>query len=164
MFVAVQRHGSVRAVPVNNDRIVELAPVIDKMISRKAQLVSDGHHSYRQIGRSFAAHDTVSHGKREYVRGQTHTNTAESFGALLERAKWGVFHFLSSKHLPRYLNEFEFRWEHRIPEEKITRTGSKKVVMKPMPVLPMLASLLSSAAGKQLRRTGNRGIFSFNLA
>lgn len=160
--MAVQRHGSVRAVPVQNDRITELGPVIDKLISGKARLMSDGHKSYRRIGRNFAAHETVSHGKREYVRGKTHTNTAESFGALLERAKLGVFHFLSSKHIHRYLVELEFRWDHRIPEDKITRTGKKKIVMKPMPVLEIVASLLSAAAGKQVRRTQNRGILSLD--
>ena len=162
MFVAAQRHGSVRAVPVKNDQIAELRPVINKIISRKAELMSDGHRSYQRIGSNFATHDTVCHGKREYARGQIHTNTAESFGALLERTKLGVFHFLSSKHVHRYLNELEFRWDHRIPEEKITRTGNKKIVMKPMPVLQMLSSLLSAAAGTQLRRTTNRGILSFN--
>lgn len=161
--MAVQRHGSVRAVPVKNDRVVELRPVIDEIISRKAALMSDGSRSYQRIGQDFATHDSVTHGKREYARGQTHTNTAESFGALLERAKWGVFHFLSGKHLHRYLNEFEFRWDHRIPVEKITRAGAKKIVMKPMPVLQMLASLLSTVAGKQLRRTANRGVLSLTF-
>ena len=162
--MAAQRHGSVRAVPDKNSQIGVLAPVIDKIISSNAELMSDGHHSYRWMGRNFTTHDTVSHGKREYARGQTHTNTAESFGALLERTKLGVFHFLSNSHIHRYLNELEFRWDHRIPEEKITRTGKKKIVMKPMPVMQVLASLLSAAAGKQLRRTRNRGIFSFNTA
>ena len=124
--MAAQRHGSVRAVPVKNSQIGVLAPVIDKIISSNAELMSDGHHSYRWMGHNFATHDTVSHGKREYARGQTHTNTAESFGALLERTKLGVFHFLSNNHIHRYLNELEFRWHHRIPEEKITRTGMKK--------------------------------------
>ncbi len=160
--MAAQRHGSVRAVPVKNDQIAELRPVIDKIISRKAELMSDGHRSYQRLGSNFATHDTVCHGKREYARGQTHTNTAESFGALLERTKLGVFHYLSSKHVHRYLNELEFRWGHRIPEEKVTRTGKRKIVMKPMPVLQMLASLLRTAAGTQLRRTTNRGILSFN--
>jgi len=38
----------------------------------------------------------------------------------------GVFHYFSGKHLSRYLNEFSFRWEHRIPVEKTTKSGKRK--------------------------------------
>jgi hypothetical protein len=42
-----------------------------------------------------------------------HTNTAESFFALLKRGHFGTFHQLSKKHLSRYCDEFAFRWNHR---------------------------------------------------
>lgn len=42
-----------------------------------------------------------------------HANAAESFGALLKRGHYGIFHKLSKKHLHRYCSEFEFRWNHR---------------------------------------------------
>ena len=67
--------------------------------------MTDQHHSFRHIANDYAAHSTVNHLRKQYVDGDTHTNTAESFGALLERAKLGVFHYMSSKHLSRYLNE-----------------------------------------------------------
>jgi hypothetical protein len=92
-----------------------------------------------------------------------HANTTESFGALLERAKQGVFFFMSAKHLDRYLHEFEFRRNHRIPEERKTKTGKKKIVMRPMPVIDMLISLLSTANGKQLFRTSNGSIKAFSV-
>ena len=69
-------------------------------------------------------HLTVSHGEKEYVRDAVHINTAESFGALLECAKQGVFHYLSQNHLHRYLHEFEFRWEHRVPARTIKKKGN----------------------------------------
>lgn len=47
---------------------------------------------------------------KEYVRGQAHTNGIESFWALLKRGYTGVFHHFTWKHLPRYLAEFETRW------------------------------------------------------
>ena len=106
----------------------------------------------------FAIHHWVNHSKKEYARGQVHNNTAESFSAILERAKQGVFHYLSRKHLSRYLHEIGFRWDHRIPELKVTKNGELKLVMKPMPVRKMLKSLLSQATGRQLRRSPNGGI------
>ena len=42
-----------------------------------------------------------------------HTNTAESFFALLKRGHYGTFHQLSKQHLHRYCNEFGFRWTER---------------------------------------------------
>jgi hypothetical protein len=65
----------------------------------------------------------VKHSKRDYSRGQVHCNTAESFSSLFERARMDVFHYLSPKHLSRYLNAFEFRWEQRLPVEKVAKSG-----------------------------------------
>ncbi|WP_076750437.1 transposase [Desulfatitalea tepidiphila] len=59
----------------------------------------------------FAAQDWVNHSQKEYVRGEAHNNTAESFNANLERAKLGVFHYMSKKHLARYLHEVCFRMQ-----------------------------------------------------
>ena len=44
------------------------------------------------------------------MRGKAHTNGIESFWALLKRGHYGVFHQLSWKHLDRYLDEFQARW------------------------------------------------------
>ena len=124
--------------------------------------MSDQHHSHMRIGKKYSNHSTVNHLRKEYARDNVHTNTTESFGALLERAKQGVFHFMSTKHLNRYLHEFEFRWNHRIPEEKITTKGKKKIVMRPMPVMDVLNSLLAKANRKQLFRTSNGSLKDYS--
>ena len=120
--------------------------------------MTDQLRAYKKLGKRYAAHDWVNHREKEYARGNAHNNTAESFNAILERAKQGVFHFLSKKHLQRYLNEIGFRWDHRTPELKLTRKGDYKIVMKPMPVVRKIRSLLLNSVGRQLRRTGNGGI------
>ena len=95
---------------------------------------------------------------REYSRGKVHCNTAESFSSIFERARVGVFHYLSRTHLSRYLNEFSFRWEHRVPEEKLTNSGKVKITMKPIPIIDMLFLLIMRCAGAHLRRTKYWGI------
>ncbi len=41
------------------------------------------------------------------------SNFAESFFSVLKRGILGSFHHVSEKHLPRYLAEFDFRWNKR---------------------------------------------------
>jgi len=47
------------------------------------------------------------------VQGSVHTNSIESFWALLKRGVMGSFHQFSKKYLPLYLAEFTFRHHHR---------------------------------------------------
>jgi len=47
--------------------------------------------------------------KGNSARAGVHNNTAESFNSQLERAKQGVFHWLSTDHVQRYINEVAFR-------------------------------------------------------
>jgi hypothetical protein len=58
----------------------------------------------------------------------------------------------------RIYPEFSFRWEHRVPVEKITKSGKKKIQMKPMPVMDMLFLLIMRCSGSHLRRTKQWGI------
>ena len=156
--MAVERNGPVRAVPVASDKISELSPQVERFVDKDVYLITDENRAYRSIGKQFAAHHWVNHSHKEYARGDIHNNTAESFNAILERAKQGVFHYLSKKHLSRYLHEIGFRWDHRIPELRLTKKGDLKLVMKPMSVIIKLKSLLSRASGRQLRRSLNGGI------
>lgn len=158
MLIAVERQGPVRAVPVENEKVATLKPIIERIIDKKAHLMSDSHRSYIHIGQQFLNHSHVNHSLREYRRGNVHCNTAESFSSLFERARMGVFHYFSKKHLSRYLNEFSFRWEHRVPVEKTTKSGKKKNQMKPIPVMDMLFLLIRRCSGVHLRRTKQWGI------
>ena len=161
MVIAAQRSGPVRAVPVESEKVSEIQPIIDKYIDKGSHLMTDRHRSYLNIGQQFAEHSAINHSSGEYAREDVHNNTAESFSAILERAKVGVFHFLSKKHLSRYLNEFEFRWTNRTPEKRKNKTGKIKIVMKPLPVIDMIIMLIIRFSGVLLRRTSNWGIHSY---
>ena len=54
-------------------------------------------------------HERVDHSKKEYVRGDVHTNSIEGFWAALKRGINGTYVWVSAKHLQKYLWEFEFR-------------------------------------------------------
>ena len=74
-----------------------------------AQVYTDEHGGYKAVpNRSI-----VKHGIGNYVNGQVHTNGIESFWAMLKRGYKGVYHHMSPKHLPRYINEFVGRHNQR---------------------------------------------------
>jgi transposase-like protein len=159
VFVAASRDGQVRASVVANDSYAELAPRVNRFVATTADLMSDQLPVYQKVAEDYASHASVNHGAKEFVNGETHNNTAESFNAILERAKQGVFHFLSKLHLQRYVSEVVFRWNHRFPAKEISKNGMKKIIYKAKPILEQLQSLLMYAVGTQLRRSTVGGIF-----
>jgi hypothetical protein len=98
-LVAVERNGPVQSAPVPNESIASLSLIIDRFFDKRAHLRTDELHAYKQIGRKYASHMWVNHRRKEYSLGDTHNNTAESYNAMLERARQGAFHYLSKKHL-----------------------------------------------------------------
>jgi transposase-like protein len=58
-------------------------------------------------------HEVIKHGENEYVRGEVHTNSVESFWSLLKRGVLGTYHNVSKKYLPLYLAEFQYRFNNR---------------------------------------------------
>ena len=52
---------------------------------------------------------TVRHSLQEYVKGNCHTNGAESFWSMLKRSYHGTFHHFSEQHSDRYVGEFAAR-------------------------------------------------------
>jgi len=91
-----------------------LKRAIRENVKKSAAIMTDEFPSYRGLGREFTGgHETVNHGERQYVRGDVHVNSAESFFALLKRGVHGTFHHVSKQHLHRYCDEFGFRWDHR---------------------------------------------------
>ena len=57
--------------------------------------------------------EAVDHSTKEWVRGDVHTNTVENVWSLFKRSVIGSYHQVSVKHLPAYLDEFEWRYNNR---------------------------------------------------
>jgi transposase-like protein len=110
----VERGGEVRSFRMANVTGLELKGAIRRNVSRDARIMTDSFKSYRGLGKEFASHEYVSHSDGEYVRGDVHTNTAENYFSILKRGIDGTYHHISEAHLPRYLAEFDFRYNHRI--------------------------------------------------
>ena len=86
-----------------------------KVVSRQSHLVTDELMSYVKLGREFAGHSTLNHSANEYVRlgDFAHVNTTECRFSLMKRAVFGTHHSISEAHLPRYLVEWDFKFNTR---------------------------------------------------
>ena len=121
----------VRAAAVAGTGKATLQGFVTAHTSADATIITDEHPSYMGIERP---HETVRHSVSEYVRGQSHTNGMESFWAMLNRGYEGTCHWMSGKHLDRYVTEFEGRHSGR-----------------PQDTAAQMRSLAHGLAGKRLQ-------------
>jgi transposase-like protein len=110
----IERGGKLRLIPVADNKMSIIEPVIMRNISPDAKLQTDESAIYTIIGQRFFAgrHDMITH-SRTYGIGDIHTNTIENAFSLLKRGIYGTFHKVSIQHLGRYCNEFSYRFNRR---------------------------------------------------
>jgi transposase-like protein len=114
VFAAVQRNGQARVRVIPNVTSDNLRKAVLEHIDTSARLMTDEHWGYKSVGKEFTGgHDVIAHKNNIYARGDVTTNTVEGFFAILKRGINGVYHNVSAKHLQRYLDEFEFRYNSR---------------------------------------------------
>jgi len=111
---AIERKGNVVARVIGSQDAPTLAGFVRKVVDKKnvRLVVTDENKDYNYIHKDIP-HDAVRHSAGEYVRGEVHTNSIESFWSLLKRGVVGTYHNVSAKYLPFYLNEFSFRFNNR---------------------------------------------------
>ena len=110
----VQRGGGVRSFHVENSDKPTINNIVSANIARETQLFTDESRIYSDAKHLFAGHETVTHSKKEYVRGEVHTNTVEGFFSIFKRGMKGTYQHCAEKHLHRYLAEFDFRYNNRV--------------------------------------------------
>jgi transposase-like protein len=109
----VERGGRARSHHIANVTGATLAPILFGNVSRKSALMTDTHGGYHHVGKAFARHEMVDHGRDEYVRGDAYSNTVEGYFSILKRGIYGCYFHVSEAHLHRYLAEFDFRHSNR---------------------------------------------------
>ena len=103
-------NAQVRATPVADTSGPTLKSFVKANVPVGASVVTDEFAAYRGLSSQGYIHHTVNHSAGESVRHYCiHTNGIESFWALLKRGHYGIYHYMSAKHLHRYVNEFAFR-------------------------------------------------------
>jgi transposase-like protein len=114
----VERGGNMATRVVSNVTQKNLGQALHDCVSKDATVNTDEHTAYRQPLKDWKKHNTVVHSKYEYSRRNpdgtvSGINSCESFFSLLKRGVYGAWHHVSREHLPKYANEFAFRWNTR---------------------------------------------------
>lgn len=107
----VERGGRVRVKVIKARTEYEVIPFLQKNIRKGSKLMTDEAAVYKII-RNYKR-GKVNHSKKEYARGEIHTNTIEGFWSQLKRSLNGTYHYVSPQHLQKYVNEFAFRYSNR---------------------------------------------------
>ena len=76
-------------------------------------IYTDELKSYIGVDDHDTRHETVNHSEEEWVVGDVHTNSIEGVWSLFKRSLTGAFHKMSAKHMDRYLDELEWRYNNR---------------------------------------------------
>ena len=126
-FALVERGGRVRSQVVPSVAARTLRPILIAHLDAKTFLMTDDAGQYRHMHKDFH-HEVINHGVGEYVRGEAHTNTVESYFATLKRGITGTYHHVSQQHLKRYLAEFDFRHNERTALEVTDAERATKAV------------------------------------
>ena len=109
----LERGGELRTGRTPNLRAQTVQSAIRANVAPGANIMTDEHAGFIGLSRDFH-HHTVNHSAGEYVRDfYNHTNGIESVWALFKRQIIGTHHYLSPKHISRYLGEMTWRFNQR---------------------------------------------------
>ena len=109
---AVERGGDVKTMMTKRVDGETLARFIRSTVQPAGTLlVTDELPAYHEV-EGLYEHDVINH-SRQYVDGDTYTNTIEGFWSLVKRAWYGTHHHYTKKYMPLYLNEASWKYNRR---------------------------------------------------
>lgn len=106
--------GILKAIVVPDTKAASLQPVVKHIVEKGSILVTDEWNGYAGMNKHYD-HHVVDHTRKNYVDDQGFTtNPIEGFWSHLKRAVIGVWHYVSKKHLQRYVDEIVFKYNFRM--------------------------------------------------
>ncbi len=109
---AIERGGRIRAAVIPKVTQAKVEQALWNAIDRNnSRLMTDEAPFYFHMAKALP-HDVIRH-ESEYVRGEVHTQSIESFWAILKRGLVGTYHHVDAGYLAQYVNEYEFRHNTR---------------------------------------------------
>ena len=99
VFGMVERKGAIKARVTVDTKRKTVMPIIRQNVTIGTEIMTDEYLPYKSLIKEGYNHQTVTHGAREYVRGNVHTNTLEGFWSQMKRSINGTYHAVSPKYL-----------------------------------------------------------------
>lgn len=119
VLTMVERGGRVAFERIASHSSKAIGQAVAPVVEPDATIITDALPAYRRVAKGHE-HLTVIHSAGQFVVPNAdgsgvdaHTNTAESVHGLIRRAVIGVWHWISQKHLDRYLDELSWRHNRR---------------------------------------------------
>ena len=109
VFAMQDRDGEMISKVVPDAKGATLKGEIELHVVKGSTVHTDEWASYKGLDKRGYGHSTVDHGRKEYARDGSHLNTVEAFFGILKRSIRSTHVWVSAKHLPKYLAEFEYR-------------------------------------------------------
>lgn len=130
---AIQRDGQLRVERIPDVTKKTLHSFIHRTVKDEAEAIyTDEFKSYLGIEDDDTRHETVNHSEEIWVIGDCHTNSTEVVWSLFNRSIIGAFHKMSEKHMDRYLEELEWRFNNRDNEHIFRDTMARIVRTDPL--------------------------------
>jgi transposase-like protein len=149
VLTMVERGGPVAFQRIASHSIAAIRPASHNRISGDAIVSTDALPAYRKAV-SGRRHVTVKHSAGEFVQRNAggigvdaHTNTAEAVHAEIRRAVIGVWHWISPKHLDRYLDEIAWRHNRRESGHLRRIAAVLAATGQPLPVRALVNGMLA---------------------
>lgn len=101
---------------------------IKEHIDPKARVITDEYKGYWQLPKHGFTHDFVNH-RQTFVKGDIHTQNADSFWSTLKRGIHGVYRAVSKEYLQSYADEYAWRYNHRVEPNQMFDELLKQVAL-----------------------------------
>lgn len=118
----VKRGGKIKTAVIPNAQAQTLIPLVTAAVEAGSTIFTDELPSYNSLGKLGYTHEQIPHALKIYAIGQIHTNTIEGFWGNTKGGIKGVYHHVSPKYLQNYLNEYGFRYSHRMDVTPMFKT------------------------------------------
>lgn len=110
---AIERKGRIYTEVTQDASSTTLQRIIREHVSPDSTLYTDGWRGYTRASRLVGSHQIVNHSAKEWVNGMANTNSIEGFWSHLKRGIDGIYHHVSARHLQRYCDEYQYRFNTR---------------------------------------------------
>ena len=109
----MERGGKVKVTPTPNRERETIFPLVNRHVQKGSIVNTDEFKTYHTLGGEGYDHRRVIHSKYQWAQGENHTNSIEGYWSNLKKSILGTHTYVSSKHMQKYLDEFDFRHNNR---------------------------------------------------